>query len=140
MMLLVGIFKETGIFGCLAIQIAQIAQVAGAHTGVPWGRYHRTLRFPRQRDDHTPGLPDNALPRRHPGRGPGAVPDRGGYRIEYRCTATLVGDSPNIVIGTATGLSFMANLGPSAVVILAVTLPIFWFLRAQYTLLGGDTA
>ncbi len=44
-------------------------------------------------------------------------------------TATLIGDPPNIMIGSAVGLSFndfVINLGPAVVVILAVTLiPIY---------------
>lgn len=43
-------------------------------------------------------------------------------------TATLIGDPPNILIGSATGLSFMQfinNLGPLAVIVLIVMLPIF---------------
>lgn len=45
-------------------------------------------------------------------------------------TATLIGDPPNILIGGATGLDFLAfivNLGPIVVVLLAVTLVSFWF-------------
>ncbi|MCK5546416.1 MAG: ArsB/NhaD family transporter [Rhodospirillaceae bacterium] len=46
-------------------------------------------------------------------------------------TATLIGDPPNILIGSATGLSFMQfinNLGPVALVVLIVMVPIFKFL------------
>lgn len=46
-------------------------------------------------------------------------------------TATLVGDPPNIIIGTATGLSFnsfIVNLGPPVVVVLVVTLAIMWIV------------
>ena len=43
-------------------------------------------------------------------------------------TATLIGDPPNILIGSATGLSFMqflTNLGPVALVLMIVMVPIF---------------
>ncbi len=46
-------------------------------------------------------------------------------------TATLIGDPPNILIGSATGLSFMqflTNLGPVALVVLIVMVPIFKFI------------
>ena len=46
-------------------------------------------------------------------------------------TATLIGDPPNILIGSATGLTFMQflnNLGPVAVIVLIVMVPIFWLL------------
>ena len=43
-------------------------------------------------------------------------------------TATLIGDPPNILIGSATGLSFMqfiTNLGPVSLMVLIVMVPIF---------------
>ncbi|MHA1598924.1 MAG: SLC13 family permease [Alphaproteobacteria bacterium] len=46
-------------------------------------------------------------------------------------TATLIGDPPNILIGSATGLTFMQflnNLGPVSVVLLIVMVPIFRFM------------
>jgi len=46
-------------------------------------------------------------------------------------TATLIGDPPNILIGSATGLTFMqflTNLGPVAVLVLIVMVPIFKFM------------
>jgi len=46
-------------------------------------------------------------------------------------TATLIGDPPNILIGSATGLTFLQfldELGPVAVLILIILLPIFKFL------------
>jgi len=46
-------------------------------------------------------------------------------------TATLIGDPPNILIGSATGLTFMQfldNMGPVSVVVLIIMVPIFKFL------------
>jgi Na+/H+ antiporter NhaD/arsenite permease-like protein len=46
-------------------------------------------------------------------------------------TATLIGDPPNILIGSATGLSFMQfinNMGPVSVIVLIVMVPIFKIL------------
>jgi len=46
-------------------------------------------------------------------------------------TATLIGDPPNILIGSATGLTFMqflTNLGPVAVLVLIVMVPIFKYM------------
>jgi len=46
-------------------------------------------------------------------------------------TATLIGDPPNILIGSATGLTFvefLTNLGPIALFVLVVMIPIFWLL------------
>jgi Na+/H+ antiporter NhaD/arsenite permease-like protein len=51
-------------------------------------------------------------------------------------TATLIGDPPNIMIGSAvkelTFMAFITNLAPIVVVIMAVTMPIFvWLFRKQ---------
>lgn len=49
-------------------------------------------------------------------------------------TATLIGDPPNILIGSATGLSFMQflnNLGPVSLLVLIVMVPIFKLLWAK---------
>lgn len=49
-------------------------------------------------------------------------------------TATLIGDPPNIMIGSATNLGFMdfaLNLGPIIIVILGITLVIFKFLYGK---------
>jgi len=46
-------------------------------------------------------------------------------------TATLIGDPPNILIGSATGLTFMqflTNLGPVAMLVLIVMVPIFKYM------------
>jgi Na+/H+ antiporter NhaD/arsenite permease-like protein len=46
-------------------------------------------------------------------------------------TATLIGDPPNILIGSAAGLSFMdfvKNLTPIAFIIFLVVIPVFYFL------------
>ncbi|MDP6573857.1 MAG: ArsB/NhaD family transporter [Rhodospirillales bacterium] len=46
-------------------------------------------------------------------------------------TATLIGDPPNILIGSATGLTFVQflfELGPVVVVIMIIMVPIFWWL------------
>ena len=46
-------------------------------------------------------------------------------------TATLIGDPPNILIGSATGLTFMQfinNLGPVSVIVMIVMIPIFKWL------------
>lgn len=46
-------------------------------------------------------------------------------------TATLIGDPPNIMIGSQTGLGFMdflTNLGPVVLIVLVATLLVFYFL------------
>ena len=49
-------------------------------------------------------------------------------------TATMIGDPPNIMIGSATGLSFnqfLLNLAPIAIVAFAVTLIPLWFIYGR---------
>ncbi|MBT3237266.1 MAG: ArsB/NhaD family transporter [Rhodospirillaceae bacterium] len=49
-------------------------------------------------------------------------------------TATLIGDPPNILIGSATGLTFMqflTNLAPVSLVVMIIMVPIFHFLWAK---------
>jgi Na+/H+ antiporter NhaD/arsenite permease-like protein len=57
-------------------------------------------------------------------------------------TATLIGDPPNIMIGSAVGLSFndfLLNLGPIAMLILVMFLVIFYFMWGR-TLETTDVA
>jgi len=59
-------------------------------------------------------------------------------------TATLIGDPPNIMIGSATGLTFndfLVNLAPVAMVVLAVTLlPIYLIWGRKLTATPEDRA
>lgn len=46
-------------------------------------------------------------------------------------TSTLIGDPPNIMIGSAAGLGFLdfvVNLGPIIIVILVITLALLYFI------------
>jgi Na+/H+ antiporter NhaD/arsenite permease-like protein len=57
-------------------------------------------------------------------------------------TATLIGDPPNILIGGATGLdflAFLANLGPLVVVLLALLIPAFWLFYGRGDRLGAPS-
>ncbi len=54
-------------------------------------------------------------------------------------TATLIGDPPNILIGGATGLDFVAffvNLGPIVVLLLILMLVGFWLIYGRGDVLG----
>lgn len=49
-------------------------------------------------------------------------------------TATLIGDPPNIIIGSATGLTFIQflnHLGPVSIILMVVLIPIFHLLWAK---------
>jgi len=55
-------------------------------------------------------------------------------------TATLIGDPPNIMIGSAAGLSFVdfiANTGVAVVFVLAATLVCFYFIYGRKLRVAG---
>jgi len=57
-------------------------------------------------------------------------------------SATMVGDPPNVVIGTALGfgfLDFLANTGPIAVVAFLVNVGCFWLLHRKADVMRGDS-
>lgn len=56
-------------------------------------------------------------------------------------TSTLIGDPPNIMIGSAAGLSFLdfiINLGPIIVVILTITLILLYFIYRKHLVVHGE--
>jgi Na+/H+ antiporter NhaD/arsenite permease-like protein len=58
-------------------------------------------------------------------------------------TATLIGDPPNILIGSATGLTFgdfLTNLGPVVAILLALMLGGFWLVYRRRDRLGTPSA
>ncbi|MBD0354117.1 MAG: hypothetical protein ICV58_02955, partial [Rubrobacteraceae bacterium] len=136
MMILVGILKESGIFGYLAIKSAQAAR---GHPGLVLIylsfvtavlsafldnvttvllMFPVTLVITRiMEEDPVPYLIAEVL-----------ASNIGG-------TSTLVGDPPNIIIGTVvdelTFMDFIVNLAPPILVILLATLAIVWLVHAR---------
>ena len=58
-------------------------------------------------------------------------------------TSTLIGDPPNILIGSATGLDFMdflMNLGPIVLLLLFLLFAAFWFIYGRGGVLGTPSA
>ncbi len=58
-------------------------------------------------------------------------------------TATLIGDPPNILIGSATGLSFvdfLVNLGPLVLILLVLMLGAFWVIYGRGGRFGEPSA
>jgi len=136
MMILVGILKESGVFGYLAIKSAQAAggrpglvliYLAGITAVLSAFLDNVTtvlLMFPVtlviaqiMEEDPIPYLIVEVL-----------ASNIGG-------TATLVGDPPNIIIGTVveelTFMDFIANLAPPITVILLVTLGLVWLVYGR---------
>jgi len=136
MMILVGILKESGIFGYLAIKSAQLAGGRPGRILIYLGLITAVLSafldnvttvllmFPVTlviarvvEEDPIPYLIVEVL-----------ASNIGG-------TSTLVGDPPNIIIGTVvnelTFMDFIVNLAPPIFVILLVTLGIVWLVHAR---------
>jgi Na+/H+ antiporter NhaD/arsenite permease-like protein len=136
MMILVGILKESGVFGYLAIKSAQAAggrpglvliYLAGITAVLSAFLDNVTtvlLMFPVTlviaqilEEDPIPFLIVEVL-----------ASNIGG-------TATLVGDPPNIIIGTVveelTFMDFIVNLAPPILVILLVTLGLVWLVHGR---------
>ena len=136
MMILVGILKDSGIFGYLAIKSAQVAKgrpglvliylaaITAALSAFLDNVTTVLLMFPVTliisrilEEDPIPFLIVEVL-----------ASNIGG-------TATLVGDPPNIIIGTVveelTFMDFVVNLTPPILVILLVTLGIVWLVHAR---------
>lgn len=58
-------------------------------------------------------------------------------------TATLIGDPPNILIGSATGLTFfdfLVHLAPAVLIMLPLTFAGFWLMYGRTRTLGVPTA
>src|SRR6185295_11808964 len=58
-------------------------------------------------------------------------------------TATLIGDPPNILIGSATGLDFMdflTNLAPVVLILLGLMVAGFWLVFRRVDRLGAPTS
>src|ERR687893_3025713 len=136
MMILVGILKDSGIFGYLAIKSAQVARgrpglvmiYLAAITAFLSAFLDNVttvlLMFPLTlvisqilEEDPFPFLIVEVL-----------ASNIGG-------TATLIGDPPNIIIGTEVDelsfMDFIVNLAPPVVVILLVSLGIVWLVHAR---------
>ncbi|HSL01535.1 MAG TPA: ArsB/NhaD family transporter [Rubrobacteraceae bacterium] len=136
MMILVGILKDSGLFGYLAVKSAQAAKghpglaliYLAAVTAVLSAFLDNVttvlLMFPitlviarLMEEDPVPFLLVEVI-----------ASNIGG-------TSTLVGDPPNIIIGTAvdelTFMDFIVNLAPPIFVILLVTLGIVWVVHAR---------
>ncbi len=136
MMILVGILKDSGIFGYLAVKSAQLARgrpglvliylaaITAALSAFLDNVTTVLLMFPVTlviarilEEDPIPYLIVEVI-----------ASNVGG-------TATLVGDPPNIIIGTVVEelsfMDFIVNLAPPILVILLVTLGIVWILHAR---------
>jgi Na+/H+ antiporter NhaD/arsenite permease-like protein len=129
MMILVGILKDSGIFGYMAIKSAQAAK---GHPGLVLVYLSFiTAVLSAFLDNVTTVLlmfPVTMVIARILEEDP--IP----YLI-VEVLATLVGDPPNIIIGTVvdelTFMDFIVNLAPPILIILLVTLGIVWLVHAR---------
>ena len=135
MMVIVGITKETGLFQYVAIKSAKIAK------GDPWRILVLfaiiTAAFSALLDNVTTVLlmvPMTLVICDNLNINPMPFLFVEIFMSNIGGTATLIGDPPNILIGSAAGLSFMdfvVNLAPIVVVMFLVMIPIFKKIYAK---------
>ncbi len=135
MMVLVGITKESGIFQFVAIKAAKVAN------GSPWGILVMlsvvTAVLSALLDNVTTVLlvaPVTLLIADELEINPYPLLFAEINASNTGGTATLIGDPPNIMIGSATGLTFnefLLNLGPIAATAFLVTLIPLWFIYGR---------
>jgi Na+/H+ antiporter NhaD/arsenite permease-like protein len=136
MMLLVGILKDSGIFGYLAIKSAQAAK---GHSGLVLVYLaFITAVLSAFLDNVTTVLlmfPVTMVIARILEEDPILYLIVEVLASNIGGSATLVGDPPNIIIGTVvdelTFMDFIVNLAPPIFVILIVTLVIVWLVHAR---------
>lgn len=136
MMVLVGIMKESGVFQYLAIKAAKTAK------GSPWGILIMlsliTAVLSAILDNVTTVLliaPVTLLIADELRLNPYPLLFAEINASNSGGTATLIGDPPNIMIGSATGLSFnqfVLHLAPLAMIVLAVTFIPLWFIYGRH--------
>ena len=136
MMILAAIIRKTGVFGWLAIRAARFAGGDPLPDPGRDGRHHRhRLGLPGQRHHGGPGRADHALPGGPARHEPVSVHHGEILASNIGGSATLIGDPPNILIGSAAGIDFVtfaANMAPLAVINLVLFLVAArWLFRGQ---------
>ncbi len=136
MMILVGILKDSGIFGYLAVKSAQAAK---GHPGLALIYLSAITAFLSAFLDNVTTVllmfPVTLVIARVMEVDPVPFLIVEVIASNVGGTSTLVGDPPNIIIGTVvdelTFMDFIVNLAPPIFVILLVTLGIVWLLHAR---------
>ncbi len=136
MMIIVGVTKDTGLFQYVAIRAAKLAK------GEPWRIMVMfaviTALFSALLDNVTTVLlmvPMTLVICDHLNLKPLPFLFIEIFMSNIGGTATLIGDPPNILIGSAAGLSFMdfiVNLTPVIIIIFLVMIPIFKLIYGRH--------
>ena len=136
MMIIVGVTKDTGLFQYVAIRAAKLAK------GEPWRIMLLfaiiTAVFSALLDNVTTVLlmvPMTLVICDHLNIKPLPFLFVEIFMSNIGGTATLIGDPPNILIGSAAGLSFMdfiVNLTPVIIIIFLATVPVFKWLYGRH--------
>ena len=109
MMILVSISRRSGMFQCLAIWSAQKARgQSGGHSPPAAACDRRVVGTPRQRHDRAAGRTSDARHLRELDVPPYPFLFAEVFSSNIGGTATLIGDPPNILIGSLAGLDFNA--------------------------------
>ncbi len=132
MMILVGILKSTGLFKFIAIKIVKIFK--GDLVKIWVAFLFTTAIMSAFLDNVTTVLiiaPITLLLTHSVGISPAPLLITEVLAANVGGTATLIGDPPNILIGSAAGFSFvdfLVNLAPFIIVLLVLTIVIFYFM------------
>ena len=132
MMIIVGVLRQTGVFEFLAIWAAHRSRARPFRMMVLLDRCHcRGVGAAGQRDDRAPDGPGHHSRVRTSHAVPGAVLPRRGDGEQHRRHRHLIGDPPNLIIGSRAGLSFndfLVHLRPSSLVLLVVFVGLCWLM------------
>ena len=125
MMILVSISRRSGMFQYVAVWSAQGRQGASGRHPVPAADHHRgAVGLPRQRHDRAADRAGDARDHAESSRcRPIPILFAEIFASNIGGTATLIGDPPNILIGSQVGLDFNAfviHLAPVIVVVMVV--------------------
>jgi Na+/H+ antiporter NhaD/arsenite permease-like protein len=132
MMIIMGVIKETGVFQYIAIKTAKIAR--GNPIRIMLLMFLVTALISAFLDNVTTVMiivPVNILIARELGISPVPLVISQAVASNIGGTATLIGDPPNILIGSATGLTFLdftIHLSPVIIVITAISMLMIYLL------------
>src|SRR5512133_1690365 len=132
MMIIMGVVKETGVFQYIAIKTAKIAK--GSPIRIMLLMFLVTAVISAFLDNVTTVMiivPVNILIARELGISPIPLVVSQAVASNIGGTATLIGDPPNILIGSATGLTFLdftIHLSPVIIVITAISMIMIYLL------------
>jgi Na+/H+ antiporter NhaD/arsenite permease-like protein len=142
MMIIMGVVKETGVFQYIAIRTAKLAK--GSPIRIMLLMFMVTALISAFLDNVTTVMiiiPVNILIARELGMSPIPFVVSQAVASNIGGTATLIGDPPNILIGSATGLTFLdfaIHLSPVIIAITAVSMLMLYIFFHKKLKVGNE--